>query len=181
MVTHASRRSWDATVRHLRERLPALVADYLNMLIGALLGLWLFAWLAERYLGAPAPYVLSAFGMLYALQAAWYGARLTADPAFKVPKCGCAGGAKDNPDAVLRSAHGRVGGVPNAVLAVGFYVGFALLTRLELHPVALCAAGVSVLVGAWLGYVMVTRIRALCANCVSMFAVNILLVITMLG
>lgn len=181
IATHESHRSWDAVMQRLRARLPELVPDYLNMLVGALLGLWLLAWLSARYLGASPSYLLAACGMLYAMQAAWYGARLNADPTFKVPKCGCAGGAKDNPDAVLRSVHSRIGGVPNAVLAVGFYVGFTVLVLLDLRAIATVGAGLSVLVSAWLGYVMVTRVRALCANCISLAAVNILLLAVMLG
>lgn len=179
VTTREARRSWDSVARALRARLPALVPDYANMLLGALLGFWVLAWLLERYVGAPRTWVLPAFGMLYALQASWYGARLRADPAFTVPKCGCAGGAKDNPDAVLRSEHSRVGGVPNAVLAVVFYVAFVVLVTLGYRTAATLLAGVSVVAGAWLGYVMVVRIRALCANCVSMFAVNLLLLATL--
>jgi uncharacterized membrane protein len=180
MATREARRSWDHVERAVRSRLPTLLPDFANMLLGALLGFWVLAWLLERYVGAPHTWVLPAFGMLYALQAAWYGVRLEADPTFKVPRCGCAGGARDNPDAVLRSAYSRVGGVPNAVLAALSYLVFMVLLASGHHNTATVLAGVSVVAGGWLGYVMVVRIRALCANCVSIFAVNLLLLTAML-
>ena len=81
----------DRIRRGLRERLPALLPEYLNTLVGALIGFWLLAELLSWLFDLDPLYTIGAIGLLYSSQATYYTFRLAADPAFTVPKCACAG------------------------------------------------------------------------------------------
>ncbi len=164
---------------HLRKavlsRLPALLPEFLKMLLGAVIGFGIVAELLRRFAGVDPLYLLSAFGLLFSVQTAYYKIRLAANPDFRIPKCRCAGAANDKTELVLRSGRGSMFRIPTSVLGVGLYA--ALLTSVALqHPAAAQALAVAgVVTSTYLGYVMVARIAALCTTCVSIAALNLLI------
>jgi uncharacterized membrane protein len=159
----------------LRASIPALLPEYAKVLLGSALGFWIITWLLSYLFGVKPLYSLMAFGFFYSTQATYYTYRLSVDPTFKIPKCGCAGTAKDNSEVVLRSsASGRLK-VPTAALGALMYAVLAFLV-LEGHLLAATLATLlAVSVSAYLGYVMVVRLSALCSNCINIAVVNLLI------
>lgn len=82
-------------------RTPELLPDYCRMLFGSTIGLAIGAWLLQRFAHLDPRYVLPSIGFVYSAQAASYKLKLARGPDFKVPNCGCAGGANDRTEAVL--------------------------------------------------------------------------------
>jgi uncharacterized membrane protein len=161
-------------------RVPAVVREYLRLLFGTALGLAVIAELLRRLADVNPVFLLAAIGLTYAAQLAYYKAMLARDPDFKIPKCRCAGAASDKTEAVLRSKGGHVLGIPNAVLAVGFYLALLALTTQDQHAASVALAVAAVFTSAYAGYVMTARIAALCTNCVSIAAVNLLILLYLL-
>jgi hypothetical protein len=83
-------------LREVTRRLPGLLPEYLKVLLGSLLGLWVIATLLACTVNAVPLYTLAAFGLLYSGQAGYYTYRLSADPDFKIPRCQCNGGRRDD-------------------------------------------------------------------------------------
>jgi uncharacterized membrane protein len=158
-------------------RLPAVLPEFLKMLLGSLLG---FAILAEllRYFADVNPlYVLPVLGLLYSMQASFYKYKLAVDPAYEVPKCGCAGAPNDKTEVVLRSRESSILGVPNSVLATALFGALLLLAYLGRDFAGTQLAIVAVLGSAYLGYVMVVRLASLCPTCVNIAALNVLILV----
>ena len=158
--------------RALGERLPPLLPEYLNTLVGALIGFFLLAELLSWVVGLDPLYTIGAIGLLYSTQATYYTFRLAADPLFTVPKCACAGRSHDDTEIVLRSPASAVLRVPNAVLGCLWYAALIALVATDNATLALPLAVVSVAASATLGAVMVTRVRALCPICINTAATN---------
>jgi uncharacterized membrane protein len=163
--------------RALRERLPTLLPEYLNTLVGALIGFWLLAELLSWLAGVDPLYTVGAIGLLYSTQATYYTFRLAADPAFTVPKCACAGRAHDATEVVLRSPASAILRVPNALFGSLWYAGLIVLVATGNTTAALPLALVAVAASAALGVVMVTRVRALCPICINTAAINVLILL----
>jgi uncharacterized membrane protein len=158
------------------ERLPAIWADFARMTLGALIAFWLAAYALSWAFGLEPLFVYLALGLFYSAQSAYYRYRLAADPNFRIPKCGCAKTpASVDTEKVLKSAEGELlPWVPNAMLATALYaVLLALAWTGPLVAVGALAAA-ACLSGAYLAYVMVFRIGSLCANCVNIGALNVL-------
>jgi uncharacterized membrane protein len=158
-------------------RVPAIVREYVSMLSATTLGLAVIVEVLRRLAHVEPVYLLAAIGLTYSAQVAYYKVMLARDPGFKIPKCKCAGSAGDKTDAVLRSKEGNVLGIPNVVLAIGFYVALMALVAQDQHAASVAVAIAAVLASAYAGYVMVVRIGALCSNCVSIAAVNLLVLL----
>lgn len=161
--------------RALGGRLPALLPEYLNTLVGALIGFWLLAELLSWLLDVDPLYTIGAIGLLYSSQATYYTFRLAADPAFTVPKCACAGRSHDDTEVVLRSPASAILKVPNALLGCLWYAALVALVATGNTTAALPLAVVAVAASAALGVVMVTRVRALCPICINTAAMNVLI------
>ena len=162
--------------RALGGRLPALLPEYLNTLVGALIGFWLLAELLSWLFDVDPLYTIGAIGLLYSSQATYYTLRLAADPAFTVPKCACAGRAHDNTEVVLRSPASTILKVPNALLGMPLVRRPHRPGRHRQHDAAaLPLAVVAVAASAALGVVMVARVRALCPICINTAAMNVLI------
>ena len=161
-------------LREVTRRLPGLLPEYLKVLLGSLLGLWVIAALLAYTVNAVPLYTLAAFGLLYSAQAGYYTYKLSVDPDFKIPRCQCSGGRRDDAEKVLRSTQGTVLRIPSAALGIALYAALPLLVYTGHTGIALPVAIVAVLGSAYLGYVMVFRIGGLCVNCISVAAVNLL-------
>lgn len=156
-------------------RLPAVLPDFLQMLVGTLLAFWILATLLLHFADVKPLYTLSVLGLLYSLQVTYYKIRLSVDPIYTVPKCRCAGRGSDKTEVVLRSRESAILGIPNSVLATLLYAALFVLVYLG-HEGAALPLGILAAVGsAYLSYVMVVRIASLCPTCVNVAAVNALI------
>jgi uncharacterized membrane protein len=202
MISQATRAGWwDAMARRVREKeigrqilhdrfrrafarlrlqvrtragFPALLPELLKTLLGSILGFWILTALLSCFLRVKPVYALIAFGIFYSLQSTYYKYRLSGDPSYRIPRCGCGGAAKDGSEVVLRSKQSAILMVPTSALGTALYV-VLLASVLGGHAgAAKVAAILAVSASAYLGYVMVARIGALCSNCVNVAALNVL-------
>ena len=78
---------------------------------------------------------------------------------------------------VIRSAYGRLLGIPNGALGVGYFTGAAIVPLLAgrgsaLWSVLLAASGVALVLYAYLTYLQVAVLRAWCVWCLSSAALT---------
>jgi uncharacterized membrane protein len=157
--------------------LPVIWRDFARMIVGALLAFWLIAYLLSAAAGVEPLSVYLLLALVFSAQSTYYKYRLAANPDYKIPKCRC---AKTPPsvdaEKVLKSTQGELlSRVPNALLAAIFYaLMLALAYGGHLFAVGSLALA-ACLFSAYLGYVMVSRIGSLCANCVNIGALNVLI------
>lgn len=157
-----------------RRAVPPLLREYAEKLVGAILAFWLIGALLSLA-HAPPIYTFAAFGLFYSLQTAYHTYRLALDPDYRIPKCRCAGSRNDHSEAVLGSREGFAGKVPKGLLGAALYLALLGLARSGHGQAALLLAAGAVAANAYLAYIMVARIRALCAACVNLAALNVLI------
>jgi uncharacterized membrane protein len=158
-------------------RLPALLPEFVRTLLGSLLGFGLSAELLRYFADVKPLYVLPVLGFIYSTQASIYKYRLATDPAYTIPKCGCAGAANDKTEVVLRSSKSAILGIPNSVLGTALYAALLLLVYLQQDVAALLLAIVALVGSVYLSYVMVGRIASLCPICINIAALNVLILL----
>jgi uncharacterized membrane protein len=155
--------------------LPVIWRDFAKITSGALLAFWLIGYLLSAAGIEPLlVYLLLAF--FYSVQSTYYKYRLAADPDYKLPKCQCAETPHSvDTEKVLKSTEGELlSWVPNSLLAAIFYAAvLTLACDHQLFAVGSLALA-ACLFSAYLGYVMVYRIGGLCANCINIGALNVL-------
>jgi uncharacterized membrane protein len=159
----------------IRQRLPALLPDYAEMLVGTVIGFGIVTLLLRRFTAFDPLWILGGAALMYSFRAAYYKFKLAADPDFTVPKCGCAGAANDRTEVVLRSTYSALLGVPNALLGSLLYAALLVTVGLGQHAEAIALTVVAVLGSAYLGHAMVVRIGALCPTCVTIAGLNVLM------
>jgi uncharacterized membrane protein len=199
MISQASRAGWwEAVARRVREKevrrqildgrfrralvgllqtgagFPALLPELLKTLLGSVLGFWIVTGLLSTFLHVKPVYALAVLGLFYSLQSTYYKYRLSADPTYRIPRCGCGGAGKDGSEVVLRSKESAILRVPNSALGAALYVVLLASVLDGRAGVAQVAAILAVSASAYLGYLMVARIGALCSNCVNVAALNVL-------
>lgn len=158
----------------------ALFAEYFKTLLGAVLGFWLLAWPATAWLDVSRGSVYAVLGLVFSLQVTHHKVRLARDPGYTVRRCNCGGSRADRTEVVLASHTADVGGVPVSLLGAALYAA-VLLTMATGQPDAVRALAVlGLLASGYLGWVMVTRIGALCSTCINVAALNVLLVVHVL-
>src|SRR6266516_2500977 len=158
-----------ATVR----RVPSLLPEFLKVATASLIGFWIIAELLA-YVSGPRPlYTLTVLGLVYSLQVTYYRYKLSADPGYRIPRCNCAGGGNDDTETVLRSRHGALLRIPNSVLGVALYS--ALFVYVYDRDAALLLEILAVLESLYLSYAMVVKITSLCATCINVAALNVLI------
>ena len=162
--------------RAARRRLPAVAPDYFRLLVGTIVGFGIVALVLRRFTTVNPLWVLVGVALVYSLRSTYYKRKLATDPNYTVPKCGCGGVVNDRTEIVLRSPYSTLFGVSNAMLGVILYVALLVSLLLGLHGVATALAVVAVLGSAYLGYVMVVRIAALCPTCVTIAGLNLLII-----
>ena len=68
-------------------------------------------------------------------------------------------------------------GVPNSVFAILLYAGLIAALAGGYHDGAVALAGVAVVASAYFGYVMVFRLGSVCATCINIAALNVLILL----
>lgn len=161
----------------VRGRLPALLPEFLRMLLGSLLGFAILAELLRYFADVPPLYLLPVLGLVYSMQASFYKYKLAVDPTYKISTCGCAGAADDKTEVVLRSSESAILGIPNSVLGTALYAALLLLVYLQQDFAAMLPAIVAGVGSVYLSYVMVGRIASLCPICINVAALNVLILL----
>jgi uncharacterized membrane protein len=163
-----------------RVRVPELLPEYLKGLLGSVIGFWLLAWPLVAFADVSRLSTYAVLGLVFSLQATHHKYRLARDPAYKVRKCNCAGTTRDGTEAVLTSPASAIGGVPLSLLGVASNVAIlALVTAGQMGAALLVGTG-GLVFSLYLAFVMITRVRALCATCLNIAALNVLLVVQLL-
>ena len=177
-LLYARARRFDAgawLARFLPKDVTNLLGEFLKTLLGSIIGIWGLTWLMRWAFDVDATLLYAGFGLLFSLQATYYKLRLLRDPAFKIPKCRCAGRTHDNSEAVLGNRRSNVLGMPISALAVVLYVAIVVLWLGDQRAATLALTAAAVLFSAHLAFVMIFRIRDLCSTCINIAAVNLLL------
>ena len=159
---------------------PAILLEFLKMMMGSLLGFWLIGKLLEYTLDINPLYTFPVFGLLYSMQATYYKYRLSVDPNYEIPKCRCAGRQNDNMKTVLQSRESAILGVPNSVLAAVFYSTLLIMSYFGHLDIVMTVAIMAFCGSVYLSYVMVVKIGSLCKNCIDIGALNILILFQVL-
>ncbi len=162
-----------ATVRLV----PALLPEFLKVATASLIGLWIIAELLAHISGPRPLYTLTVLGLVYSLQVTYYRYRLSADSGYRIPKCNCAGGGNGDTETVLRSRHGAVLRIPNSVLGAALYSALFVFVYVNDRDAALLLAILAVLGSLYLSYAMVVKITSLCATCINVAALNVLILL----
>jgi uncharacterized membrane protein len=170
-----------AVRNYLAARTPALAREFLGTLLGALVGFLVIAELLAHVAGVSQIYTFSAFGLVYSLQSTYYKFKLVADPGFKIPSCRCARRGTDGTEGVLMSRYSATLAIPNSVYAAVFFVAVPVLATVAGSRAALPLAIVAIAASSYLSYIMLARIRSLCATCVSIAALSALVLWQLLG
>lgn len=155
--------------------MPKPWREFSGSLSASLLAFWLVGWGARAVLYAPPVDTFAVCGLLHALQATYHRRRLAADPSYRIPGCGCAGGGRDRTANVLRSDASAIAGIPVSVIGGLFYTAIVVLVHADHARMAAVIAVLAVIMSAYLTYVMVARIGGLCSACLNTFALNLLL------
>ncbi len=166
----------NSVAEFLGAQIAPIVGEFFKMLTGSLFAFWIIA-LALKFLHAKPVYTFTVFGLMYSLQAAYYKYRLSRDPAYKIPKCKCAGRSNDGTETVLRSNQSSFLSVPYSVLGTLLYFTLLLAIRFHQANAAILLASCAIVVSAYLSYAMIARIGSLCVNCVNMSALNLLILL----
>jgi len=153
-----------------------LGGEFLRMWLGALAAFWIIARLLGYLPHVDSGIVLLFFGLFFSMQATYYKYKLSRDSNYRIPKCGaCSSRKDDSTETVLRSSDSAILGIPNPWLGVGFYVVLLAITFTRYPTAALYVAGAGIAASAFLSYVMIARIKALCVLCINTAALNLLI------
>jgi uncharacterized membrane protein len=174
-------RSRIAAHNSLVGRVPAPIREFAKALLGAFVGFLVIAKLLAYLGNVHEIYTFSVLGLFYSAQSSYYKYRLAADPGFKIPSCRCAGRSADGTESVLRSRHSTIAGIPNSVFAAAFFGAVLILTAVEHTRMALPLAAAAVAVSSYLSYIMLVRVRSLCAICINITALGALILWQLLG
>jgi uncharacterized membrane protein len=171
----AAIRSRAAVRSYVAEVMPALAREFLETLLGSLVGFLIIAEMLAHFAGVSGLYTFSVFGLVYSLQATYYKYKLAVDPGFRIPSCRCAGRRRDGTEGVLQSQQSAVLGIPNAWFAAAFFCTLLVLTAVGDSRTALPLAVIAVAASSYLSHVMLVRIRSLCTTCINIAALNVLI------
>ena len=172
-----TRRATVETWREVRARnpFPALLPEYLKVLIGSILGFWLLAWPVAEFFDVPRLYTYALLGLVFSLQATHYKYQLAKDPEYKVRRCNCGGARKDGTETVLKSGASTIAGIPNSLLGAALFGVLLVSIYSGYTGTAQLVAAAGVLVSAYLAFVMIVRVGALCSTCINIAALNVLI------
>jgi len=178
LAANQMRKAVRSTTSSLVGRVPALWGEFGTVMLAALIGCWVISWLLKVVAGIPSIYTLATLGLFYSGQSTYHKYRLQVDPNYQVPRCRCARRESDQTEAVLRHRASSIAGIPNSLLGAILYATLIGLRATSHLGAVLPLAVIAVLVGGYLSYVMLFRIRALCLTCVSLSAINVLILVT---
>lgn len=170
----------DYLLRCVAGRIPALLPDLIKLMIGSFFAFWLIGKLLDYVFYATPLYTFAALGFMYSVQATYYKYRLSLDPGYKIPRCGCAGFRDDNTEKVLTSSKSAIWKIPNSVLGAVLYSALIVLSYLRHTDSVRLVAFIALVVSAYLSYIMVVKIGSLCINCINVSALNVLILLQVL-
>lgn len=168
----ATTQAWRTSLA--RFAVPALLPEYLKVLLGSAIGFWLLAWPLEAFLDISRLYTYAVLGLVYSLQATHHKYKLATDPEYSVRRCNCAGTKRDGTESVLRSSASSIGGMPTSIFGVAIYAGLFAMVYSGQFLAAQLLAGIGLIMSAYLANVMIRRVGALCAACINIAALNVL-------
>lgn len=123
----------------------------------------------------------AALGLVFSLQVTHHAYRLAKDPAYTVRRCNCGGSRQDDTKAVLTSRAGTIAGLPVSWLGAAVYAALLITASSGQVGAERALAVTGVLASAYLAFVMVARIGALCTTCINVAALNVLIASRVLG
>jgi hypothetical protein len=164
--------------RRLSQLMPEIAAEYAKATLGAMAAFWLIARGLHWAFGVDAVLCYALFGIIYALQSSYYSYRLRRDPNFKIPRCACAKRSRhENSEQVLATTTGFTRWMPVSAPAALFYA-LLLMPWVGHDPATVpVLAATACVVTLRLGHRMVFRIGSLCSNCISLGALNLLILL----
>lgn len=122
--------------------------------------------------------VVSGIGLLVCVYAAFIEHKLKTNRYYK-PACDISD--KVSCTKVFLNPSARVF-IANAYIGMLFYTGMILLGFLDQHKLAFIGATAACAVSLFLAYILYTKVKAACLNCISIYIINaILLYITYRG
>jgi uncharacterized membrane protein len=167
----------DSRVLQDAEPLSGVALEYLQRLLGSLIFFWVAGRLVAHFTGASPVYPFAGLGGLFSANAVYLKYRLSADPGFRIRECACADRHHLDTTKVLKSRESAFFGIPSAAFGVILYALLPALQYFQSTDAEIAAAAVACCGSAYLGYVMVARIRGLCATCINVGALNALILI----
>ena len=170
----------DYLPRYVAGRIPALLPELIKLMIGSFFAFWLIGKLLDYVFHASPLYTFAVLGLIYSVQATYYKYRLSLDPGYKIPRCGCAGLRDDNTEKVLTSSKSAIWKIPSSVLGAVLYSTLVVLAYFRHTDSVRLVAFVALVVSAYLSYVMVVKIGSLCINCINVSALNALILLQVL-
>jgi uncharacterized membrane protein len=159
-----------------RSPFPTLLPEYVKVLVGSVLGFWLLAWPLAGFFDVPRVYTYAVLGLVFSLQATHTRYRLAKDPEYKVRRCNCGGARRDATEVVLQSSASTVAGIPTSLVGAAIYAVLLAVIYSGYVGAAQAIAGAGLLVSAWLAFIMIVRLNALCSTCINIAALNVLIV-----
>jgi uncharacterized membrane protein len=154
---------------------PALLPEYLKVLLGSMIGFWLLAWPLSHFFDAQRVYTYAVLALLFSLQATYYKYQLARNPEYAVRRCNCGGTRKDGTEAVLKSRASAILGIPTSLLGAALYGVLLVSIYSGNMSAAQLVSAIGVLVSAYLAFVMIVRLSALCSTCINIAALNVMI------
>lgn len=170
----------DELTNYVRNHVTPIVREYIGMLVGSLIAFWIISKVLSYALHANPLYTYAFFGLFYSVQSTYYKYRLSKDPNYRLPKCGCGGHQNEDMAKVLNSRESVILRIPSSVFVALYYFTLLLILYYGYLAAVTPVAIVVVLASAYLSYVMVFKIGSLCANCINISALNILILFQIL-
>jgi uncharacterized membrane protein len=197
----------DGPIGKINSWLLPITKDLLGMLVGSLGVMYLLSWMVtyfsqdrdciidgvqywtskchkdgvdymRYYPGFDSFYMFAGLGIIYSIQATVYKYRMMKDPNYVPPKCKCGNKPTVNMKNVLNSKESSLFfGIPNSIFGVGFYALTTYLYWIHRDDIVTALLVVSCNFSLYLGWIMVHRIGSLCALCINIYAINILMLI----
>lgn len=122
-------------------------------------------------------FVLIFLGLIASFYALSVNLRMKNDKKYK-PLCDL--NNKISCSKAFKSDKGRIFGLPNPVYGIIFYSFIVFLHTSGMFLIVKVAIIISVIASFYLAYVLFFRIRTICVVCISIYAINVLLLINYL-
>jgi uncharacterized membrane protein len=115
-------------------------------------------------------YILFALGLILSLYAIHVHIQASKDKNYKSI---CDISNKTSCSETFTSEFGSHFGIPNGYFGVAFYLFMTALLYLDQFDWMLFFSGISLVASAYLGYLLATKVKRICIDCISIYIVNI--------
>lgn len=163
--------------KYVRDRVPPLFREFLRMILGSLVAIWIIGELLLIVFHVSPFYTYAILGLFYSIQSTYYKYRLSVDPNYKIPKCRCNARQNENMEQVLKSTDSTILRIPNSVFAMLFYSVVLIMRYFGHLNTLVLVAVIAFCVSVYMSYVMIAKIGSLCANCINISALNMLILL----